>query len=421
MEDVGGDAGEGAEGGEGADAADAAPFQPVPFNKSASEAKAVTLSPEAIQAKLEKAAAIQCDPKVPDIPISQELGLTSDMFRKIEKPIYGRLVPERLEATILKETFMVMDVRVSEIEGEMARAGEKEVGVAPRTQKRGGQEQAGGSSSSSSSLATMTRSADEPVEELSAEEAKLKRKIDREQVVIGSNLFHEGDPMMNFDDTGITEQELEFFDVPDRFEEKTEAEWVDECVANPERIHAHVLHFDDGMWTLKECWVRDYDYDAGRYQCELLNGDAKWAKRLCLRFVNEDPDKWAERIKSAKMKRKQSLLQSKFFGYIDGVSADKNVLAPLDRALKEKFVASGLMVLEPKGFQSDPMQPDYYLDQAGIVDMMASAAAAQGMEDPMANKGKKSLSQQYYQLYGESMKKLMFEVEGNYIWVTHHY
>ena len=61
-----------------------------------------------------------CDPKIKEVGMAEELGLTADMFRKIEEPIYGRLVPKRIEETILKETYMVMDARVGEIEGMMA-------------------------------------------------------------------------------------------------------------------------------------------------------------------------------------------------------------------------------------------------------------------------------------------------------------
>lgn len=52
---------------------------------------------------------------------------------------------------------------------------------------------------------------------------------------------------------------------------------MEQCLENPDSIHGHVLHYEEGELILKECWVRDYKDD--RYLCELLDGCMKWVKR----------------------------------------------------------------------------------------------------------------------------------------------
>ena len=76
-------------------------------------------------------------------------------------------------------------------------------------------------------------------------------------------------------------------------------------------------------------------------------------------------------------------------------------------------VTGGVMLLEPKDYQRDPLKPEHYIDQKGIVDMIGFEAAAKG-EESGGPKG--SISQQYYKLYADTIRKLMFEIEGNYIY-----
>ncbi|CAD7946598.1 unnamed protein product [Amoebophrya sp. A25] len=317
---------------------------------------------------------------------------------QLNKPLppYGLLVPPKHLAESSLEADTILNARLDDIEHE---GGNQKAGERPgRKPREASPVPIVGSSASSSSSATV--------------DEQQRRSKERLALLVGSQLFEKAEDV----DLGeLGSDELEKFDVPDRFEDKTEAEWIDECSAEPDSIHAHVLHFEDGDWILKECWVRDFR--EGRYLCELLGGSIKWVKRLCLRFVREDPRKWADRIKTAKMKRQQAILQHKLLRYIDSVSGERTT--EMSRTQKESFVSQGLTTLEPKQFARDPMSA-YYVDIS--VDEHASSndeggGASMGLTAGAGANNPGAIEKtRYLQQYVPKVRELMFEVESVYLW-----
>lgn len=132
-----------------------------------------------------------------------------------EKPYPYLVPPKHLEETSLAAD-LVLNARLDDLAQEGIKVGERP-GRKPPIEDEGGA--AGGAGGAVSSTAEARPSASATQDE--------DRNRDRRLTIVGSNLYDVGDLASVFeDDAG----DLAGFDIPDRFEDRTEAEWVKMCL-----------------------------------------------------------------------------------------------------------------------------------------------------------------------------------------------
>ena len=133
---------------------------------------------------------------------------------------------------------------------------------------------------------------------------------------------------------------MEFFDNAEDYENHSPQQWVAICRGSAEPM-ASVLQYSGDELVMKPCWVLDYSEQEQRYLIELLDGSRKNVKRLRLRFNQEDPQKFSERLEICQKRRTAFASRRWFDDWLISMDApEANLTIEAKNSLVSKMVRS---------------------------------------------------------------------------------